>query len=167
MTEPNLPRLPSTESTVGGTEVVGISTEDKVDQLIAIAAAVRRTLNIRSVLITVALVVGLVMITISLRQTGKVERIGKRLDSTATANKANGDLLVNCVTPGTNPAPKSASDTGNECWDRLHSTSGTDSAIAAIVDNIYCDHRRALADLPIVPDPSRPCRSQTPADVLR
>lgn len=157
MTDQNQPKMPPTGE---------ISTEQKVDQLISIAAAVKRTLTIRSVLVIAAVTVGLVMIYISLRQTGEVKSIGNRLDTTATANKANGDLLVNCVTPGTNPHPTSVADTGNACWDRLHSPSGTDSAITRIVDDLYCDHRRAQAKLPVVPDPTKSCREQTPADVL-
>lgn len=152
MTNPTLPR--------------NSSDKDKLDHLIAIATQAKHTLNKRTILVAAVLLAGLVLIAIDLHQTTEVKRIGTQLSTTAIANKANGDLLVECTTPGTNPTPKSLSDTGNECWDRLHNTAGTDSAIATIVDNIYCDHRRVLAGLPPASDMTKTCRSQTPADVL-
>ena len=126
--------------------------EDKIDDLIEIAARVKTSLNRRTALflgIIFAKVIFLVM-----------------LFGVAQTNEANGKLLVECTTPGTKPNPTAINDTGNACWDRLHNPNGTDSAIAVIVDNIYCDHRRAQAKLPPVSDPSKSCRAQTPGEVL-
>jgi hypothetical protein len=81
----------------------------------------------------------------------------RKLASIAEQNQRNGNLLVDCVTPGPSPGPV----TGHPCWDRLHDTKSTDGAVALIVDNIYCDQRRAQAKLPAVPDPTQPCRFQT------
>ncbi len=71
------------------------------------------------------------------------------------------ELLVDCVTPG----PKVGAVTGHECWDRLHDPRATGDAVAVIVDNLYCDQRRAQAKLPAVPDPKVMCRLQTPPDI--
>ena len=133
--------------------------EDKIDRLIAIAAELRAMFNKRTGFVFGVLVASVAIAGSNLIQTSQLE-------SVARVNRSNGDLLVNCTTPGTNPTPKSASDTGNACWDRLHATAGTNDAIATIVDDIYCDHRRAQAKLPPVPDPRVLCRNQTPAEVL-
>lgn len=128
---------------------VGI--ESKVDQLIQTARDVKRSLNIRTA--------GLVALLTVLAFFGYSNR------TNTTATKMNTSLLVECTTPGTNPNPKSANDTGNACWDRLHNPDGGNTAVALIVDDLYCDQRRAQHKLNAVPDPTKSCRSQTPADV--
>ncbi len=150
-------RLPSTEGSEGNIEDTALASESKLDQLIETAENVRRSVNIRTAFVTVALIIGLVLIVLNFLQTRQVKDIG-------SGNRANGELLVECTTPGTNPDAKSISDTGNACWDRLHAPGQSSDAIALIMDNIYCDHRRAQAKLPAI-DPTRPCRDQTPADV--
>lgn len=80
-----------------------------------------------------------------------------KLTAITEENRANGQRLVDCVTP--NPHPAGDPDPG--CWDRLHDPHDTDTAVALIVDNIYCDQRRAQHHLPAVTDPRIPCRAQT------
>ncbi len=126
--------------------------EQKIDELIAIAGRVKTSLNRRTVFFMVLVLVKLVFLIL--------------LFDVAQTNKANGDLLIECTTPGTNPNARAVNETGNACWDRLHAPGGTDAAVALIVDNIYCDHRRAQAKLPPVSDPKKSCREQTDSEIL-
>lgn len=50
----------------------------------------------------------------------------------ATRNRANGDLLVDCVTPGSTVPTRDAPDTGHECWDRLHNPHQSDAPVTTI-----------------------------------
>lgn len=80
-------------------------------------------------------------------------------------NRSNGDLLVDCVTPTPGPTPEDPTPKMHVCWDRLHDPKATGDAVAVIVDDLYCDQRRAQAKLPAVPDPTKLCRAQTPAAI--
>jgi len=71
--------------------------------------------------------------------------------------RSNAALLVECVTPGPDPAPT----TGHGCWDRLHDPSATNGAVALIADDIYCSLARGQAKQPPPSDPTKPCRTQT------
>lgn len=126
----------------------------KLDEILATAEAAKWAITVRSVFKGIIIVLFGIILWQTHGTTNKVHELG-------ISNKLNGDLLVNCTTPGPNPPPHS----GNDCWDRLHDPAATSAAVALIVDNIYCDQRRAQHKLPAVPDPRVPCRDQTPADV--
>lgn len=126
----------------------------KLDEILATAEAAKVAVNVRSFFkFTIALFFAILL----WQNHGTTNQIR----DVSAHNKANGDLLVNCTTPGPNPPPHS----GNDCWDRLHDPAATSAAVALIVDDVYCDQRRAQHKLPAVPDPRVPCRDQTPADV--
>ena len=125
---------------------------DKLDEILATARAAKKAVNVRTLAMVFLLFV-LVYFAYNNRQN-------------TSAVREQSALLVNCTTPGTNPNAKAINDTGNACWDRLHDPRATDGAVAKIVDDIYCDQRRAQAKLPIVPDPTMSCREQTPSEVL-
>lgn len=101
-----------------------------------------------------AVLVGVLLLLIS--ATGLVVTVASLNGGSRQRN-----LLVDCVTPG----PKVGAVTGHKCWDRLHDPHATDNAVALIVDDLYCDQRRAQHKLPAVADPTVPCRSQTAPDV--
>lgn len=102
--------------------------------------------------VTGGVIVGLVMLVVGLVSLIVSDRLHQVDQNTAAVT-----LLTDCVTPGPNPAPA----TGHVCWDRLHDPKATDGAVALIVDDLYCDQRRAQHKLPAVPDPTMPCRNQT------
>lgn len=92
-------------------------------------------------------------------------RTDRQLLDITTANRANGDLLVDCVTPGPRTPTPDDPTTGHPCWDRLRDPRPMDDLAARITDNGNCDRRRLAAGLPAVPDLRRPCRDQTDPSV--
>ncbi len=143
----------------------------RLNQQVAEAADIPRRRFIIGVLCTVVVTLGAFMVVMVLLL-GRLADIGSQLVDLGNANKANTtatvasqDLLVDCVTPGPNQLTAENPLTGHGCWDRLHDPKGADAAVAVIVDDLYCDQRRAQAKLPPVPDPRKPCRDQTDPSV--
>jgi hypothetical protein len=159
LTQPNQPReeecvgVDSVEGTAFSIEDTGADTNSKIDDLIGIAAEVKRALNKRLIIVTAAIMVplfvGALFLIALLAQADEV----KDITTSTNANSLDIQAVLNTLNNATGPEAQK------------RNAASTIDILRRNAIETDCRTRRIFAGLP-APDSTQPCDVQTPASVF-